>query len=493
MSFLHTLFNRRGIFPITVVVVLSVLFVIAMVEAATTISTNITTDGNVTVTGNLIAKTGSTATFLVAANDASTRVKNQADYVADGTADDVQIQAAIDALPAGGGRVVLSEGTFNIATAIKYTSYITIQGQGYGWQTNGATILKPSADINIFDNTDNVTKYAPAFIGFTIDGDGVNRASGIGIRLWRVRWGLIRDVQIYRTKDQGILIDDDNTQPSESRGVENRISNVMLYQTGDDSIELVANGSSDNLFENITIRESQEHGLRLSTGGNQFIGCHIYASGDTTWEDNGAVGDGVIMGGNQNLFLNCQVESNALHGFLLSGATRNIFQGNSVFNNNRDGGATRYAFILTNNSDFNLIEGNFLTDVQGTPTQSGISLAAGNDNNSLLDNIIEIIAAGGTTIGNSGSGNIIRNNKGFVTENSATSTITSGNSTTTVSHGLDVTPSANDCSVTPTNNLGNASTSSFWADSFGASNFTINVGTDPGASTATFAWSCTVY
>src|SRR3989338_6523001 len=55
-------------------------------------------------------------TLLVAANDASAAAKRWADYTCDGTADDVQIQAAIDALPASGeiqdGTVVLSEGTF---------------------------------------------------------------------------------------------------------------------------------------------------------------------------------------------------------------------------------------------------------------------------------------------------------------------------------------------------------------------------------------------
>lgn len=40
-----------------------------------------------------------TSTVVVAASDASAFSKLFADYVCDGTADDVQIQAAIDALP----------------------------------------------------------------------------------------------------------------------------------------------------------------------------------------------------------------------------------------------------------------------------------------------------------------------------------------------------------------------------------------------------------
>jgi len=57
-----------------------------------------------------------TATYVVAASDAPAHVKRQADYVCDGTDDQVEIQAAIDALPALGGEVRLSQGTFAIST-----------------------------------------------------------------------------------------------------------------------------------------------------------------------------------------------------------------------------------------------------------------------------------------------------------------------------------------------------------------------------------------
>ncbi len=70
------------------------------------------------------------ATFVVAANDSLH--KNMADYVCDGTADDVEIQAAIDALPAGGGEVVLLEGTYSITTNIVPCNNMTLKGQGMG-------------------------------------------------------------------------------------------------------------------------------------------------------------------------------------------------------------------------------------------------------------------------------------------------------------------------------------------------------------------------
>ena len=56
------------------------------------------------------------------------------DYTTDGTDDDVQIQAAIDALPTNGGRIVFREGTYTLGSAIITIAKngVTLQGQGKG-------------------------------------------------------------------------------------------------------------------------------------------------------------------------------------------------------------------------------------------------------------------------------------------------------------------------------------------------------------------------
>lgn len=69
--------------------------------------------------------------LLVAASNAPANVLARADYVCDGTADDVQIQAAINALPAAGGRVILSEGSFGITSEIKiFNNAVRVEGAG---------------------------------------------------------------------------------------------------------------------------------------------------------------------------------------------------------------------------------------------------------------------------------------------------------------------------------------------------------------------------
>ncbi len=70
-------------------------------------------------------------TALVAASDASVYMKALAWYQCDGEDDDVQIQAAIDAIPSSGGAVSLSEGTFTLGARVQIANDdIAIRGQG---------------------------------------------------------------------------------------------------------------------------------------------------------------------------------------------------------------------------------------------------------------------------------------------------------------------------------------------------------------------------
>lgn len=72
------------------------------------------------------------ATLFVAANNSLDKCRAQADYICDGVADDVQINAALAVLSViGSGRLVLSEGTFVLADPIIFPNNdITIEGQG---------------------------------------------------------------------------------------------------------------------------------------------------------------------------------------------------------------------------------------------------------------------------------------------------------------------------------------------------------------------------
>lgn len=69
------------------------------------------------------------ATLIVAASDSLH--PERADYLCDGVNDHVEIQAALDALPATGGRVILLDGTYYIEATITLDSYQVLEGQGH--------------------------------------------------------------------------------------------------------------------------------------------------------------------------------------------------------------------------------------------------------------------------------------------------------------------------------------------------------------------------
>lgn len=96
--------------------------------------------------------------YLVAAADAPDSVKAKAQYVCDGTADQVQVQAAIAEAKAGGGGIVqLSRGSFSFASQIEISGTTdendprTISLRGVGQQVTEITVASGQTGIEITD------------------------------------------------------------------------------------------------------------------------------------------------------------------------------------------------------------------------------------------------------------------------------------------------------------------------------------------------------
>jgi len=142
------------------------------------------------------AAVGRTATLVVAASNSSSLAKKQADYVCDGTDDEAEINAAIDALSSSGGLVLLLEGTYYINNSISLADgddNITITGQGCGTvlkipDNHSQTFYVISAvgsadtltnihirDLQIDGNKDNVASSTQWYVG--VDFNKVKRAS----------------------------------------------------------------------------------------------------------------------------------------------------------------------------------------------------------------------------------------------------------------------------------------------------------------------------
>lgn len=155
--------------------------------------------------------TGATYYRLVAASDASAEVKAKADYVCDGSGDQVEIQAAINAAQLeGGGAIQLSEGTFSIAAPIAINGTTTVNNprsiilNGCGQYS---TILAPTLNTNGIA----LSQWAQATIsnlGIVVQGSGsgiVSTAvtSGITRSFWNSAFTNLRISGLYVTSNTG--------------------------------------------------------------------------------------------------------------------------------------------------------------------------------------------------------------------------------------------------------------------------------------------------
>jgi len=119
------------------------------------------------------------ATAWVVASDAPASIIDYASFLhdngfpvwlCDGVDDHLEIQAAIDALPADGGKVVLSEGTFITSDYILIGQYCKLEGQGVD-----ATTIKLADNIQrtVIEMEDDAS-----IQNLTVDGNEANQRAG---------------------------------------------------------------------------------------------------------------------------------------------------------------------------------------------------------------------------------------------------------------------------------------------------------------------------
>jgi hypothetical protein len=252
--------------------------------------------------GFLPSGTGKAA-FFVAASNATDKEKRIADYQCDGTADDVQIQAAISALPTGGGKVVLSAGIFYVAAPLQL--YRNIQdfsleliGAGIG---NTTITQKDGANLASIIACNPSGAYSPVFIcvrDMTVSGNGTANTTTSGI----VRTNVGGDGSIF----------------------DFRIENVMVIRCPKVGISL-ASGWGDQLVNCIT-EFNGSRGLYINAGSQIYVEnlFSAYNGYDSASTDDGA---GIYATCDKSVFNNMVVYHNAGDGIFLS------VRGNNSFNN----------------------------------------------------------------------------------------------------------------------------------------------------------------
>lgn len=450
--------------------------------------------------GWVAATTPRPANFVIASSTASTNWS--ADYLCDGTDDQVQIQAAHDALPSAGGKILLTEGVFSINAPVLITKdNVTIEGMGTGGKqgdgtSSTATRLELTVNVTgqgiLAQNAGNTRPvYALHMRNFTLDGKDLG-TNVIGIKA-KSDNSSYENVHVWRCTSDGFVFEAYVTNAMN----DTKMIGLMSMENAGSGYRLNAQRADDLMFMGCIAGRNDLHGWHIATSSQQLTNCHSY--------DN--LGHGILFdgGGTRTKIVNTKVEGNGLHGIYgdstNGGNSDIVITGGSGFYNNSAAVANTSSHIAlggasgTGQSGWQITGCIFGWKGTGNKTKYAIDFQNGTERRALVttnqfgqssDYGTGIINDAGST--SAGFRAVIKNNMGFTTENSGTAVIASATTSIVVTHECDYTPLSGEITVMPTNNPTN-DPGHIWVSSIGATTFTINCRADPGASTLTLGWS----
>ena len=453
------------------------------------------------------------------------------------------IESAITALT-NGGKVFIKGGTYTITSPINVLkSNITVEGEGERTQLDATTLNRGGYQTrgvfengNYFSGQTNVTSITGFTLRsllirgtYTITPDGVSgiilAKGSVGdtynILIENVKfdncycatifYGVTKIVAMKNQVNGGLAGPTVNTAADNTPCRYVTFNENQIFNANDDGLAFLGHGLRDcvaigNVIDKnggiagsgikVTSNDTSPYMSRISIIGNVITNCT--AQGGIIVETGNPNEKDIVVSGNvlDNCDIGIQISANA------------VVKDNIITNSELMGIRNLMKNGLTGVS--RSIIGNNIIDSVSSPTGSGIVIQGqynevfGNiirncptgieENNGNLTNpdynyyhhneTLDLVTTKMTILG---ANNIIKANRGYVTENSGTATISNSATSVAVNHGLSYTPSLNDIHVTPTNNLGNST--KFWVSSPTSSQFTTNVSPAPGSGkTATFSW-----
>ncbi len=270
------------------------------------------------------------------------------DFNTNGTDDQVEIQAAIDSLPATGGCIYMKEGTYTITASIVLPSNIGLIGCGPSTILDGSgfAVLDNILESNTQDNILIDKLYFLGNVNFTI-----------GIHFTTVTDSVISNCW-FDTCYEGIEFITNSDR-------------ILVYSNHavdcDDAYYL--NGTSNSILINNTAITSVSEGFYIQ-GNNNIVSSNIsYSNGDNGFECNGdyyhitnnlsySNGDyGInLSGSNDSVICNNVSYSNGFHGIWLTGVNNSTISNNTCYDNDVGNTASYDGICIL--GDYNVIASN---------------------------------------------------------------------------------------------------------------------------------------
>ena len=369
------------------------------------------------------------ATAVVGTTNGSNASSNvlAADYTADGTSDEDEINSAITAVnAAGGGTVVLLEGDYVVDGSILLLSDVEIIGAGR--QATVITLADSTNGDSVFDETSNPDNWSIQDLSININSSN-NTGSNSAITLAGTgsvtqSGGLINNIEAYDFDDNDQAID----ITSSSYNV--TISNSFFFN-GSDPISVVGSGTNDNLYLQIinnNFNDIERYGIYLEDLEDVVIQGNIFSD----WSGNSDDDAGIHLGGHvlsitidNNIFQNGNMTGiysvfvdassgdwviadnifeNIGYSAILGYTTSSVITGNSIKNTGQDGiefsgdNAVFTGNVIENSGMSGIRFSDALANINNTTivgnvirssTNFGIDITAGHDDNIISGNTLQ--------------------------------------------------------------------------------------------------------
>jgi len=282
---------------------------------------------------------------------------SDSDYVCDGVADEVQINAAITALSTTGGIIYIKQGTYNLADNLNVVSdydHISIIGAGAD-----TTILKLAANTTMTRLADQLPmlycggSYC-SFKNFTLNGNKTNQTQDYQLGIFSNSQSnlLIDNVKLLNNGYRAIYL---------SSVTYSIIQNCYISACGDRGFELET--SENNKIINNTVINPVSHGIQLDTSSVNNIVANNRISGA------GNFSIGVDSNSHENLIQGNMISNSFDEGVQITNSKFCKVIGNIIDTVTDDFGISVES-RTTNNCDCTQIQDNFIA----SSDNSGIAL-----------------------------------------------------------------------------------------------------------------------
>lgn len=314
----------------------------------------------------------------VAASGVADSIKDCADYVADGTADQVQINSAISDAFASNGAAARSEvrligGRFYISDSIDMMALVTLAGAGLGTSITavgmgavGMIVLAGKnhhmttvRDLTLWGNYGaGGSSHGIHYVQSDGGGDGATGTYFPGNSPDASHRFLNLYMKGFTTGTRhGLWMGDNVRDPNAHL--------VRIFDCSGDGVRL--DGSSDGKYTQV-ITSACDVGFRVGGGSNQFTQCKTAYS----------VSDGWVVSSSRAHLTGCHSQDSGGHGYNVSGADPTMTS--CVADSNSRLSTTAYALHLT--SDRAVIDGFHAYDrgqTPGSPQNRGVDFNTASD------------------------------------------------------------------------------------------------------------------